>query len=183
MTEKVDEIEALKSISDTLNRLNDKAAAERLVRWAWDKYVGDTAVSRPAATLKKAARAKPKPKGTSKPKKKEALTLVKDLNLNPKDSLSLAEFVGQKQPSSMKAKIAVCAYYLANHVDAGSVSINHVYTSFKWLKWRLPADLKNMIHQTGSAGWLDSSDLENLQLTTMGENFVEHDLPKSSKSQ
>ena len=181
ITEPIDEITSLKIVSDTLEGLNDKAAAERVVRWAWGKYVGQSTPAQPPKRGTRAKVPKAKPKGRSKGKKKEALSLIKDLNLKPTNGLSLADFVAEKGPTSIKAKIAVSVYYLVTHASVDPVTINHVYTSFKWLAWRLPSDLKNMIQQTGSSGWLDTGDLNCIQLNSMGENYVEHDLPKSSK--
>ncbi len=37
------------------------------------------------------------------------------------------------------------------------------------------------MHQAGSAGWLDTADSEEIKLTSMGENLIEHELPKEQK--
>lgn len=180
-TESIGEIEVLTIVSETLEKLEDKAAAERVVRWAWDKYIGKSEAMQPATTARRGVIPKSKAKGGSAGKK-ETLSVVKDLNLKPDGALSLAEFVKEKQPSSIKAKIAVCVYYLSTYASVSRITIHHIYTSFKWLTWRLPTDLKNMVYQVGSQGRLDTSDINNVRLTTMGENFVEHDLPKASKA-
>jgi hypothetical protein len=47
------------------------------------------------------------------------------------------------------------------------------------MKWRIPADLFNTLAYTASHyGWLDTSNYQALKVTTMGENLLEHDLPK-----
>lgn len=176
---KLNEIETLQLISNSLDELEDKGAADRIVRWAWGKYVGEPEPSqsrRPSSRKKKAVK---KARKSSKVKPKESLSIVKDLDLKPSNKTSLTDFINEKNPRSLKAKITVCAYYLKTELIVNPIMINHIYTCFKSLHWRLPADLRNMTQQAGSDGWLDSSDMDNLELTTIGENFVEHDLPKS----
>ena len=76
----------------------------------------------------------------------------------------------------MLDKITVAVYYLKEEAGEPAVSIDHVYTCFKWMKWKLPNDLTNTIHQAGSKGFLDTRAGNSLQLTPLGENLVEHDL-------
>jgi hypothetical protein len=45
---------------------------------------------------------------------------------------------------------------------------------------KVPVDIAQAVRNTSNRkGWLDSSDAEDLKVTTSGENFVEHDLPAS----
>jgi hypothetical protein len=37
------------------------------------------------------------------------------------------------------------------------------------------------LHQAGTSGWLDTSDSEDIKITSSGENLVEHDLPGKAK--
>jgi hypothetical protein len=46
------------------------------------------------------------------------------------------------------------------------------------MKWRVPADLANTLQYTASKdGWLDTKKMDDIKVTTIGENVVEHDLP------
>lgn len=177
-TDQVDEFDTLKRVNDLLIALEDKEAAQRVVRWMWDKYVGlgGPPPPPPIASVGGGPTARRKGKAS---KKKETIGLVKDLNLKPSGRPPFEEFVKEKGPMTMIEKVVVCVYYLSRVAEVGAVSLDHIYTAFKALAWRLPKDLTNTVHQSGSRGWLDTSSRDEITVTTMGENFVEHDLPRS----
>jgi hypothetical protein len=101
----------------------------------------------------------------------------KSLNLSPAGKKSAAEFMAEKSPANAMQKGVVSVYYLRDVVGLEKVSVSAVYTVFKTLGWPLPANLRNKLQQAGSKGWLDTSDSEDIRLTSMGENLVEHQLP------
>ena len=186
---KITEIDALKAVDDALSGLDDPTARERVLSWAWKKFVS---TRNPAAvdetddrthTLKRAkkkATSFGKAKGKAKKKVKAPLSMVRDLNLKPKGKKSLDDFVDGKKPTSIYEKCTVVAYYLKHELGLPAVSANHVFTCFKHMKWRVPADLLNSLAYTASQfGWLDTRDRENISVSTMGENLIEHDLPRS----
>src|SRR5205823_2576602 len=120
-------------------------------------------------------------KASSQPKS-QPISLSKDLNLKPKGNQSFDEFVQIKDPKSLYEKCTIAVYYLRTELSITGVSASHVYTCFKHMKWKLPADLGNTLSYTASQhGWLDTSNMQDLNVTAMGENLVEHDLPKKSK--
>lgn len=182
-TEKLDEVDAIAAIADILEKLGDKSAAERIVRWAWGKYVGPEPeqMLRGGAARSRTAKSKGRRRTGVKGKKKETLSMIKELNLNPDGGPTVASFVSEKQPSNLKEKIVAAVYYLSVHAHAEEVTIDHIYSIFKTLGWRLPTNLPNMVHQAGAQGWLDTSDRHNIKLSMIGENFVEHDLPRVGK--
>lgn len=180
-TDQVDEFCVLKEINDLLVSLDDKEAAQRVVRWMWDKYVGPggPAPQQQAPIARFAGGSSTVRRKGKASKKKESIGLVKDLNLKPADRPSLADFAAEKNPVNMIEKALVCVYYLSQIADVSAVSFDHIYTAFKSLAWRLPKDFRNMVHQAGSRGWLDTKARDDIAVTTMGENFVEHDLPRT----
>lgn len=184
----VSEIDALKTIDEALFGLTDADARNRVLEWAWKKFSShlappidkDTKVP-PSGKRKKLARkaSGPKGKGKTKAKAKPSLSLVKDLNLKPEGKKSLDEFSDIRKPNSHYEKSTVAAYYLKHELDLPAITESHVYTCFKHMKWRVPANLSNTLAYTASHfGWLDTSNLQDIKVTTMGENLVEHDLPK-----
>lgn len=115
-------------------------------------------------------------------KPKTILSMDKNLNLNPAGKPSAAQFAAGKSPTNVKEKCVVAAYYLRDVLAVEKVTAQGVLTFFKHLSWPVPADLKNTLQQAGSAGWLDTSDSEDIKITSSGENLVEHDLPTKAKS-
>jgi hypothetical protein len=186
----MDEIEAIKAISDKLEKLSAEERS-RVMAWAIAKYasehVASPAVTPPSnqanvqpATPHKASKSSAKPKAGKKTK--SVISMDKSLNLNPSGKPSATKFASEKAPANVKQKCVVAVYYLRDVTALEKVTVSAVYTFFKTLNWPLPADLKNALQQAGSAGWLDTADAENIKLTSTGENLVEHSLPPSKKS-
>lgn len=185
---KVSEIDAIKAVDDALTGLEDRDACNRVLMWAWKKFSSaptPTVVDDQEKTEIPVQKKKTKKKTSSKKGKvkvKRSLTIVKDLNLKPKEKKSLDEFAGGKKPNSHYEKSTVAAYYLKHELGLAAVTESHIYTCFKHMKWRIPANLSNALAYTASHhGWLDTSNLQDIKVTTMGENLVEHDLPKKKE--
>lgn len=184
----VSEIEAITAIDNALSQLDDSAARDRVLKWAWDKFSSKPAPSaeplfetgKPIrAKTAKAKKAKAKTKGTSK--SKLSLSIVKDLKLNPDGKKSFREFVNEKQPSTNQEKCTVALYYLQHELGMEDITVNHIYTCYKEVNWRI-TDLYNILVLTASRkGWVDTSNTENIKITPRGENLVEHDLPRKTK--
>jgi len=183
---KISEVDALKAVDDALSGLEDGAARERVVRWAWEKYCTKPiphAEEDPAARLSPRKQKAPKRKaGAKSAKGKTTLSLVKDLNLKPKGKKSFEAFASEKKPTSNQQKCTVSVYYLRHELRLSAVSAGHVLTCFKNMRWRIPANLPNTLRYTASVdGWLDTSVMGDIKVTTMGDNLVEHDLPAKAK--
>jgi hypothetical protein len=184
------ELDTLKAVDDALSGLPDGPARDRVLRWAWEKYS-----SKPVPTVqegldsgtpntkkKTAKKTAAMKKGHTKGKVKSTPSIVKDLNLKPKGEEPFDAFAGDKKPASNHEKCAVSVYYLRQKLGLSQVSADHVYTCFKHMKWRVPANLPNALQVTASVrGWLDTSNMEDIKVTTIGENLIEHDLPRPPK--
>ena len=69
---------------------------------------------------------------------------------------------------------------LRDELELANVTLSGVYTFFNSLSWPVPADLKNVLQQAGTEGWLDTADSEDIKITSLGENLVEYELPKKT---
>lgn len=145
-----------------------------------------TAKPRPAPRKRAAKRGKAESaEAAPKAARRRAKTpsIVKTLNLRPPGKKSFKDFASEKQPRSHEEKVATAIHYLRNTLTLDAVGVDHIYTCYREAEgWRLPANLSNKISVTGSTkGWVDTADFENLSLTALGTNLVEHDLPRTSK--
>lgn len=181
------EIDAMKALEEALEKL-DEAACRRVLAWANSRYLMEPIAdlthsdSANAATSGKGKKAVKKSTSSSKGTSKKAIISIdKTIDLHPAGKMSAEEFGLAKSPTNVKEKCVVAAYYLRDFTEVSSVSISAVYTFFKAVGWVLPKDLKNMLQQAGSMGWLDTSNSDALLITSIGENLVEHKLPKSGK--
>ena len=191
------EVEAIKAVSNALEPL-EKDEQLRVLAWAAAKFGGapigsassntDSLVKtaqgstpiEPAATLVQPT-PKSASKGKSSKKAKTVISMDKGLNLMPQGKDSAVTFAAAKLPSNVKEKCVVAVYYLRDVVEVDKVTAQGVFTFFKTVQWPAPADMKNTLQQAGTEGWLDTADSDDIKLTSLGENLVEHTLPKTSK--
>lgn len=117
-------------------------------------------------------------------KRKESYSIVKSLDLSEKDGKkSLRDFFKEKTPSVALEKNAVFVYYLQKEAKITGITTDHIYSCYKDVKERVPKALKQSLLDTSSKkGWIDTSSMNDIKITTSGENLVEQDLPtKDSK--
>lgn len=191
---KISEVDALKAVDDALSNLEEMEARDRVLRWAWNKYstkpnpLADGELDNENLNATKAKKSKKKKqigkkKGKGKGKINTALSIVKDLDLRPKGKKALGDFAAEKNPTSQYEQCAVSVYYLRQELGIPAISTNHVYTCFKHMKWRIPSNLPNRLRYAASQyGWFDTSNAQDIKITTIGENLIEHDLPKKNKN-
>ena len=179
----MDEIEAMKAISEKLDKLSGEERS-RVVNWTVAKYgvclatpPSPSMPPQPPANTSKPTSAKATSKPKSTKKAKSIISLDKGLNLSPSGKKTADDFANEKAPGSGMQKGVVAVYYLRDFVGLEKITVSAVYTFFKTVGWPVPADLRNTLQQAGSQGWLDTSDGDNIKLTSMGENLVEHSLP------
>jgi|SRR5215472_15905138 len=110
----------------------------------------------------------------------EQPTIVKDLNLKADNaSVSLRDFWSKKKPHGFLEHNTVFVYYLTMVKKAEGINQNHIYTCYKDVGARIPgAFYQSLLDTARRKGWLDTQDTQNIRVTTVGENFVEHDLPR-----
>ena len=188
----MDEVEAIKTVSSALESL-EKDAQARVLMWASARFGVATPISDPVlppnlkahdghVPSKPIATAASSPKGKSGKKAKTIISMDKTLNLSPSGKESAVTFSAAKAPSNVMEKCVVAVYYLRDIIELEKVSTQGVFTFFKTAQWPVPTDLKNTLQQAGTKGWLDTADSEDIKLTSLGENLVEHNLPKKPKA-
>ena len=178
----ISEIDALKIVDDTIGKISEQDSKRRIIDWIISKYFKDSNESFLVSPKRTSRKKTTIQKGNRKPGKgKPTYSIIKDLILNPKSKKSFKEFVADKKPSNHKEKCVICIYYLSKTLELTSININHIYTCYKNADWKVPKDFKNMLHQSGTEGWLDTKDGNNLLVTAIGEDLIEHDLPYKEK--
>ncbi|QDU58801.1 hypothetical protein [Aeoliella mucimassa] len=117
-------------------------------------------------------------------RKPPVMSIVKDLDLKPEGNTAFREFIEEKQPKDQQAFIACAVYYLDNVLGTEGISPDHIFTCFKDAGRRTPADLPQAIRNIANRkGWVDSRKQNDITITNIGENFVEHDLPPSGAAE
>lgn len=118
-------------------------------------------------------------KGNGKAKTKRVSSYTIDNILKLDD---LKEFYKEKNPDIAYEKNLVFVYFLQKRLELKNINDTHIYTCYKFVNEKIPTALKQSLSETSRLkSWIDSSSLENIKVSIVGENYVEHDLPKSKK--
>ncbi len=179
------DLEILKAVEASFDRLVDQASRERVMTWIISKYNLKLEHREPLVPVKAKAQ-KGTGRGTPKKSKKikTTLSLVKDLNLRPKGKQSIHDLADEKRPANDSDKCLVIVYYLQKVLELQTIGVEHVYTCFKEMKWKLPANLANKLSWISSQkGWIITEDISDIKTTTRGENEFEHELPRPNENQ
>jgi hypothetical protein len=109
--------------------------------------------------------------------------IVRDLSMRPSGKKSFADYVAEKQPKTHQQKQIVIVAWLRDQAGlSGGITIDHVNTCYIEASWPRPANLANGLQVTAVVkGWLDTSNMSDIKLTTRGEDEIEHGLPPESK--
>ncbi|MBI1374895.1 MAG: hypothetical protein GC159_19425 [Phycisphaera sp.] len=121
------------------------------------------------------------PRKKSKKKKSKPPTYKHvDLDLRPKGKDALKDIYTQKKPKTDQERVTLFTHYLQHVLGLSDIDIDHMYTCFKDVGAKVPSNIGSVINNTSARkGWLDTSNMSKLRVTSQGENFVEHDLPRS----
>lgn len=103
---------------------------------------------------------------------------LRDLDLTPRGKVSFSDFVNEKEPKTNHDRNVVSVYYCDRILEVAAVTVDHVFTCYRDMGWRLPSpDLNNGLSLTASRKrFIDTSDYDDIKLTSKGINYVEHDL-------
>lgn len=110
------------------------------------------------------------PKATSKQKPPQ---IVKDLDLSPKDNVTLDHFLEQYKFKKTAPQLNLLfVYYLKQVLKINIVTQNHIFTCYRHTKIKIPNNLYTTLVDTISKkGWLEN--VSNLNITILGINEVE----------
>jgi len=107
------------------------------------------------------------------------IELVGDIDFVPKGKQSLKELFAHKNPDSDLDQILVICYFLQHVVEVTSIGPGHILSGFKHVGKPVPKDLKQTIRNLKKQkAWLGFTKIDEIRLTTEGDNRVEHELGK-----
>jgi hypothetical protein len=135
----------------------------------------------PSSAEDSASQSSRKPRGAGKKVDRNAgLELVPDLNFRPNGKQTLKEFVEQKRPKNDVESVLVLLHYMQHSMGLSKIGPAHVMTAFKEVGKPIPADLKQTIRNIKKSKMLlNFTDIEDVRMTTQGDNFVEHEMGTS----
>lgn len=147
-----------------------------------DQYLGKpSAHSQRITPEEETPPAEEKPKKRQTASRRESYNLVKDLNLRgDAQHPSFKDFVNDKKPRANIQFNAVALYYLKKIINIDNVTPDHIYTCYDDSK-RRPGSLQQSLKDTSGRkyGYIDASNINDIQIPLRGITYVEHDLPAS----
>lgn len=115
----------------------------------------------------------------SKAKISTNLKVLTDLNLRPKDKISLKDFAENYSIKSGEELSLLVIYYLKEKLNE-TVTLNHIYSCYKELGKKIPQYFKQTLtNQKNNRNWIDVDDWNNIKFTIPGMNQMEHELKKA----
>lgn len=103
--------------------------------------------------------------------------ILGNLNFQPKGKKSLSEFMSKYNPKSGLEYNVLFVYYLERVMGEKGITTDHVYSCYKAVQQKFPSNLYQSIIDTNRRkGWLNTSNVNDIIITTNGENAVEYDL-------
>jgi hypothetical protein len=171
--------------------------SETFVKKVFDDFKDRLSKSEPIAPsfqsgkqIPKAA-TKPKQKGTNnkvntkaKKNKNAGVNVVNDLELAASGDIpSLKDFYAKFIIKTDIERNLLFIYYLEQvRKMSGGISVDVIFTCYRNLTIKIPADLKQSLRNAShTRSWIDTSDSTNIKTTTVGSNYVEHDLLKNNE--
>ena len=134
-----------------------------------DKYNADTPKNRKtkASRLKRVS------------ENKKSFQIVENIDFSGKNGKEgLKNFYEKKSPKTALQKNTVFVFYLKKIKKINNVSPNHIYTCYKYVNQKLPSALHQSLYDTSNKKKLiDTKSTNNIGITVLGENLVEHELP------
>jgi len=118
------------------------------------------------------------PRGSKRAGGKRAVTGPKTVELGI-DKQKLQAFYNTKSPGGHEEKFAVFCYYLKENHDLNEVTVDEVFTCYRLLNVRGPEAWTQKFRDAKSRkSWFNKgSEQGKYAISTIGEEFVIHDLP------
>jgi hypothetical protein len=69
-------------------------------------------------------------------------------------------------------KYLACAMWLKEHRDLTTVTDDHIYTMFKFMKWTVPGDVAAPLRSMKKQGWFTTPERGKYAINHLGENEV-----------
>ena len=116
-----------------------------------------------------------------KPKSRDTLTLLKDLDLSKGKNGRLKDFYAKYETKTFYERNLVFAYFLQHEAEISGITENHIFTCYRDVNAKLPGAFhQSLVDTDRRAGWIDSADVNNITVSIAGINHLEHDLAKKA---
>lgn len=130
---------------------------------------------KPRRQTKKASPTKQRKSSGGRKKYVEKYEIV-DFGLSSEARNDFREFYSEKSPTNQNDQVLVIAYWLLNNTDREVVTREEIFTGFRMLDIKIPAQLRTVVSALAREGMITPSG-KDFSLNHIGEDQVVHDLP------
>ena len=120
-----------------------------------------------------------KPRSSKGPRAKPRV--LENLNLAASNGrLSLRDYYTQFAAKTNFERNLIFVYYLQNELKLETITADHVYSCYAAVKGKYPTAMVQSLYDTNhKRRWLNTESIEDIKLTTVGVNHLEHDMPRA----
>ena len=126
----------------------------------------------------KSARGNTSKKNETKPKLRKKRTTKK--SYKPISNLEIADlktFCNEKKPSNNFEHNLAFIYFLEKKKNVKNISEDHIFTCYRLMNKPVPGNLyQSLIDTRRRKMWIETDDTNDLNVTTIGENYVLHEM-------
>ncbi len=82
------------------------------------------------------------------------------------------EYCEGKDLSTDRNKYLACAAWAKEHHNLPTITDAHIYTMFRFMKWRAPGDIGSPLRAMKKEGWFNTPEQGKYGINHLGENLV-----------
>lgn len=111
----------------------------------------------------------PRPRANRKPPPTPSI-----LDIDLKSDVSLSDYTQGKTPSSDRKKFLLIAAWFKNHRHLDTVTVDHIYTAYRWLKWSVGiADFGQPLRKLKHEQYMVSPEKGQFAINHLGLDLVD----------
>jgi hypothetical protein len=120
-------------------------------------------------------------KKKGKPKSQATPEYLHDLEAKlDSGKVKLKDFYGERYPTIGFEQNAIFVYFLEKILKVQNISVDHVFTCYKYLDQKPPSALRqSLIDTNNKKKWLNTSSMTDIKITAKGENVVLYELTEN----
>jgi hypothetical protein len=103
-----------------------------------------------------------------------------DLGLSPQERTEFKDFYISKAPKTQNDHVLVVIYWLLKNTDREKLTVDEIFTGLRTVGERIPKRITSVLSNLSIGSYITKENNEPT-LLHIGEDYVDHDLPKKNE--
>jgi len=103
-----------------------------------------------------------------------------DLGLSPQERAEFKDFYISKAPKTQNDHVLVVIYWLLKNTDREKLTVDEIFTGLRTVGERIPKRITSVLSNLSIGSYITKENNEPT-LLHIGEDYVDHDLPKNNE--